>query len=385
MRKFVVLFAITIFFACSRQGKGIIQGKIENAGKEIVYFDEIKKAGLLTLDSAILEVKGKFNFTIPLINPGFYQIRLKDGKAFTLLLFPGEKIKIYADYNKFFETKSIDGFTETKRLISLDDSLRLVNSKLIKIESTYDSLKIVAGNKSKTDSLSRLFAQIMERHRKFSIKYILGNLKSLTNVEAIYQQYFSGDYVFNSTRDIQYYKLVSDTLMKYFPKVALVNALRDDRNMILSKYESERLMQLVKKADNHVPELNLEDRKGNPVSLYSLRGKIVFLTFWSVNQAESISNLEGLKKVYHKYKGKGFEIYQVSIDKSITDWKQSLISNEIRWPSVCDTAFPYSKTRQFYNVNKLPMNYLLNKDQTDILAKNISPEELDSKLEKILK
>jgi hypothetical protein len=89
--------------------------------------------------------------------------------------------------------------------------------------------------------------------------------------------------------------------------------------------------------------------------------------------------------VYNKYKGKGFEIYQVSIDKSITDWKQALISYEIRWPSVCDTAFPYSKTRQFYNVNKLPMNYLINKDQTDILAKNISPEELDSKLEKILR
>jgi peroxiredoxin len=385
MKKYLVLILTIAFFSCSRKDKAVIQGKIENAGKETAYFYEIKKAGSVKLDSVKISSNGKFKFTTHLILPGFYQIGLKDDKTVTLLLFPGEKVNLHADYQKFFETKTIDGFDETKRLNSIDDSLRLVNAKLIKIEVLYDSLKVLAGNEIKTDSLTRIYGQIKEAHRKYSIKLILENLKSLSNIEAIYQQYFSGDYVFNGSRDIQYYKLVADTLLKYFPKVEMVNVLKSDCITMISKLENEKLKLIVKKADNHLPELNLLGKNGINISLSSLRGKIVLLTFWSVNQAESINNLSGLKNVYHKFKSKGFEIYQVSIDKSIADWKQEIVAEGITWPSVCDTTFPNSKTRIIYNINTIPMNYLINRDQTDILAKNIAPEDLSLKLEEVLK
>jgi hypothetical protein len=235
------------------------------------------------------------------------------------------------------------------------------------------------------DSLSSLYNEIMNNHRKYSISYLLEDLKSLSNVLAIFQEYSPGVYVFNNVRDIQFYKLVSDTLTKYFPKDSLVRLLNENYNEMLSNYQKEKLRQMVKKADTHVPELLLTDKSGKLLALSSLRGRIVFLTFWSIGQPESIDNINSLKNVYLKYHNKGFEIYQVSIDKSLPDWKRALKDEKITWPSVCDTAFPNSKTRIFYNVNSLSLNYLINQEQTDIIAKNLSPADLGKKLSELLK
>jgi glutathione peroxidase-family protein len=385
MKKIPVLLLFITLFACSKQQKAVVQGNLVNGSNKFVFIDVIKKEGVVTVDSMKIGTGGKFNFTIPMSVPGFYQLRFKDDQAMTILLFPKEKVRIHGDYDNFFETKTIEGSAETQKLNALDDSLRTVNNKLMKIAGLYDRLKVTPGNESKTDSLSRLFNQIAENYRKFSIKFILENLSSLTAVDALYQQYFTGVYVFNSTRDVQYYKLVSDTLSKYFPKVGMVNLLNDNYTEMISNLEKAKLQQIVKNADNHVPELDLTGQNGKQTSLSSLRGKVVLLTFWSVNQPESIENLGGLKKVYRKYHGKGFEVYQVCVNKSISEWKNALAAHEIPWLSVCDTTFPNSRTRDLYNINSLPMNYLINRDQTDILAKNISPEDLINKLAEVLK
>jgi hypothetical protein len=385
MRNLIFVFTLLILIACSKQEKSIIRVKIENASIGMVYFDELKSTGNHPLDSAKLTSYGKVKFIIPLEIPGFYQLRFKDEKAITLLLFPSEKVYIKADYNNFYETKTIEGSKDTRRVIMLDDSLRVADKKLLKLKVLFDSLTVTSGNEAKTDSLSQLFVQIKENHKKYSIKFILEDIKSLSNIEALYQQYFSDEYVFKSSKDVQIFKLVSDSLIKYYPKVGLVRLLKDNSDAMVLNLQKEKILQMVKNADNHVPDLRLISNNGGMKSLSSLRGKIVLLDFWSINQAESINELAGLKYVYRKYHGSGFEILQVSIDKSLSDWKETLATEKITWPSVCDTAFPDSKTRILFNINTLPMNYLINKDQTDIIAKNISPTELGKILTEILK
>ena len=95
-------------------------------------------------------------------------------------------------------------------------------------------------------------------------------------------------------------------------------------------------------------------------------------------------NLEGLKDVYKKYHSKGFEIYQVSIDKSLDDWKNKLNITGVRWPNVCDTAFPNSQTRYLFNVNTIPLNYLIDRNKQMITERNLTPVELDRKLSTLL-
>ena len=90
-----------------------------------------------------------------------------------------------------------------------------------------------------------------------------------------------------------------------------------------------------------------------------------------------------LNKIYKKYKNEDFEIYLVSVDKEITRWLNALEFEEFSWINVIDTAFPASKTYTLFNVKELPMNYLINADQSDIIAKNLMPTALDRTLSNI--
>jgi hypothetical protein len=144
-------------------------------------------------------------------------------------------------------------------------------------------------------------------------------------------------------------------------------------------------MQTVAPVEESIPDLELPGPKGSKLSLLSLDDKYVLLSFWSVKQPESVQNVLALKKIYQKYNNKGFEIYQVALEKSIPKWKGVLAFEEIEWVSVCDTAYPNSKTRSYYNVNSVPMNYLIDMENQEILLKNVSPSILDKNLEYLLK
>jgi peroxiredoxin len=149
---------------------------------------------------------------------------------------------------------------------------------------------------------------------------------------------------------------------------------------MLSVYQKEKLLQMANVKETDLPDLLLPDQRGKMISLSSLNGKTVLLNFWSVNQLESIEYVVKLKKIYEKYHKMGFEIYQVSVDKTIPRWEKALEFEELAWINVIDTAFPASATYTLFNIKELPMNYLINAEQSDIIAKNISPAALDRTL-----
>jgi len=381
----LLLFFIITLFACSKQEKAILSGKIKHAEGVTTFLEELRITSSRTIDSAEIDVKGNFRFKISLTQPGYYQLNFDDEKSLTLLLSPGEKLKLKADFDDFYQGKNIEGSENSVRVNELHDTLRSVISQLTTIRKEYKELDDADKTYSKKrDSLETLFAQIQNNHHKYSIQFILEDIASLANIAALYQEYSPGEYVFKSQRDIQFFKLVSDTLSKYYPKVRQVKVLKDNYQAMMTAYQKERLLQQVNAVEMNMPDLLLPDTKGRIRSLSSLKGKIVLLTFWLVNQQESIANVVELKKIYKKYHNKGFEVYQVSVDKAKPAWLNALKFEEIQWVSVIDTAFPSSSTRTLFNVNKLPLNYLIDRDQSEIIAKNISPEALNRTLSNLI-
>jgi hypothetical protein len=379
-----LLFIISVF-ACSKQERTILSGRIKHAEGVTTFLEELRITSSRTIDSAEIDGKGNFRFRISLNQPGYYQLNFSDGKSLTLLLSPGEKLKLKADFDNFYQGKNIEGSENSARVNELHDTLRFVISQLTAIRKEYKELNDSDKTYSKKrDSLETLFAQIQNNHHKYSIQFILEDIASLANIAALYQEYSPGEYVFKSQHDIQFFKLVSDTLFKYYPKVRQVKILKDNYQAMMTAYQKEKLLQQVDAVEMDIPDLLLPDTKGRIRSLSSLKGKIVLLTFWSVNQQESIANVVELKKVYKKYHNKGFEVYQVSVDKAKPAWLNALKFEEIQWVSVIDTVFPSSATRTLFNVNNLPLNYLINSDQSEIIAKNISPEALNRTLSNLI-
>jgi thiol-disulfide isomerase/thioredoxin len=380
MKITLFLVAVILLYGCTKQNKAIISARIDNAGKTVAYVIEADSTDNKIIDSVKIKKNGEFKFSIPILSPGYYYLKFKENIVLTLILSPGEEVNLTADFNNFYKTKDIAGSANSIRVNYLHDSLRSAIAILEKIKADYSKIIELDKDTAMLSKMSEEYKNVIEKYHKFSVGYILEDIKSLANIDALFQEYAPGNYVFNKVKDLQYYKIVSDTLGKYYPNVKQVQMLNSYYKAFYESYQIKRMMNLAKSSDSHLPDISLADKKGIYRKLSSLRGKIVLLTFWSINNEECIEENANFQKVYKKFKAKGFEIYQVSIDNSTKTWQNALSIEKLPWISVCDTVFMNSPTRGYYNVNAIPLNYLINADQTELLGKNLSASELDQKL-----
>jgi peroxiredoxin len=243
-------------------------------------------------------------------------------------------------------------------------------------------------NKAQTDSmrfkLNEAYRGILDSHRKYSISYILGHYKSLSSLYALYQQYQPGGYVFYKTSDLQFFRIVSDSLKKYYPGSKHVAALKAYTDNMIGRYKSQVLLQSATKSTS-LPEIRLPDMAGDTVNLADFSGKYVLLCFWASGDQVSVSQNLELKKVYSGFRKKGFEIVQVSFDNSVDSWRKAVRYDELPWVSLIDTRYPNSVIAGNYNITSIPTNYLISKDNMTILAKNLTPAELRDKLSDLIK
>jgi len=378
MRKTIILICIIGLSACSKE-QVRISGRIENGQKMMLHLDEVDVYESRSVDSVMLTPAGKFTFALKMKEAGFYQLRLGADKLIILFPLPGEKIKIRADAGNLLPSLNIEGSNGSEQITKLIRMLEDTRKELDSLNTEYDH----ARDDSVKTRLNREYAGTLERHRKNSIAYILTHYNSLSSLYALYQQYKPGYYVFYKATDMQFFRIVSDSLEKYYPGSRHVKALKAYTDNMINKYKSQVLIQSAQ-AGNSLPELALPDMAGDTIYLSSFKGKYVFLSFWASYNAASVSQNLELKNVYSQYRNRGFEIVQVSFDGSVDDWRKAVRFDELPWVSVIDEKYPNSIVAGNYNITALPANYLIGKDNTSILSKNLTPAELRAKLQELI-
>ena len=96
------------------------------------------------------------------------------------------------------------------------------------------------------------------------------------------------------------------------------------------------------------------------IRLSSLKGKVVLLDFTAYQAKLSPVHNIALAELYKKYKEKGFEIYQISLDQDEHFWKVS--AGNLPWICVFDKMSNRSPYVQKYNVKELPSYFLINRE-----------------------
>jgi len=380
-RLLIAMFVAGILMAgCAKdENRFTVSGKVSHAEGETIYFEKLLVSSTQLLDSAKIDKDGGFEFKGTTNIPSYYLLKLNDNKFITLLIDSLDEVIVTADAVNFERDYHVEGSTGSVQVKKLTDHLNSTQKKLDSLQSLHNLYK---GNNDYPEMKAQWEEEarkIREKQVEFSAQFVMDNPFSMASVLALYQKFGQQNYVIN---DLQTMRVAASALNSIYPESEHVKALYQNTVQLLKDDQSARLQQLIQEQGENSPEIVLPTPEGEEIALSSLRGKVVLLQFWAaVNRDSRILN-EALVEAYNKYKNKGFEIYQVSVDNNRIEWVDAIDKDGLSWINVGDMEGSNQAVRN-YNVQTVPYNYLLN-EEGEVIAKDLKGQALDRALSRLL-
>jgi len=384
MKRYIVILAIIPFLALigCQKNRIVIDGTVKDKSRDYIYLSKVDINKPILIDSSKINSKGNFRFSINAAEPDFYQVGFSNVNFANLLAKPGEKIEIDFNGNNLYEDYTVTGSDGSEQMQILDLKLIDTKRKLDSLNMLYEKASAEPDFETRGPLLEQAYLDLIRQQRKFNIEFILGNLSSLSAIKALYQQIDDETYVLYDARDLQYLKIVSDSLKYHFPESKHTKALISNFEKEMSQFTARRLEMTA----NSLPEVKLDpdlkDINGKRITLSSLRGKYVLLAFWSAESRDCIADNLQLKEFYRRYNRMGFEIYQINLDQDETVWRNAVRFDELPWINTREDDPSNPKNARLYNVQSLPMNYLYD-PEGNIIATNLHGRNLQIKLNQI--
>ncbi len=370
-------------FGCS-SSKTEIAGVIMGGEGQSLKLERLDVNQTSVIDSVQVGKDGSFSIQIRSEEPELYILKNSEGEIVNLLVSPGEKISIETSHNSFGTGYRIEGSEESEGIRTLVEHLHRTRSEL-------DSLQTVAGEiedpeSPQLDLIRNAYVQSIIKQSRFTIKYIVEHMGSLSSVYALYQKYDGENLILGREQDLQYFKTVADSLEITHPNSSLTLSLRTDIDQREASFkEAAQVQTLMEMAgeESGLLDLSIPDRDGTEIALSSLTGKVVLVTFWASGHSASIEVMLQLQSTYNKYHASGFEVYAISLDNNKINWMSAIDFNEFNWINVSELSFPNSTAALLYNVTSLPTTFLINREG-DIVAKNLLGRQLNTWLDNLI-
>jgi thiol-disulfide isomerase/thioredoxin len=232
------------------------------------------------------------------------------------------------------------------------------------------------------DSLAQVYLGEINLYTK---KYIDDNLTSLVSLVALYQQVAPGVYVMNPEKDMSFFVKVDSSMFSLYPDYEPVISLHEQVKELASKMNGEPARGPESASGNEAPEITLPTPAGDTIKLSSTRGSVVLLDFWASWCSPCRKENPNLVNVFNIYHKKGFQIFQVSLDKTKEAWVKGIEDDHLdKWIHVSDIRYWNSIVVPLYKIESIPCNYLLDKNGR-IIASNLRGEQLQIKLAELFK
>jgi len=381
-RSLIFLLPVLLTAGCQNNNTFIVNGLIKEPGKKVVYLNRINVNTPVLIDSSEINSKGAFRFKVKSDEPDFYQLGYSESDFITVLAEPGEKIDLVFNGKNLSEDYSVSGSEGTEKIKMLDIRLNDTKRKLDSLSTAYEEASGIMGSEEEKTRLENEFTQTIKDIRKRNIEFIITNTRSMASIKALYQRIDENAYVLYDPKDLQYLKIVSDSLGRYYPESKHVKALAEDLRKGLNQMNARKIEDLANSSPVTKLDPDLKDINGKRIALSSLKGKVVLLTFWSVDSKECIAENLQFKSLYRAYNKKGFEIYQISLDENEEKWRAEVKFDELPWISTREEDPRNPVNAMLFNVKSLPANYLFDRDG-NLAGMNLHGRSLQIKLNQL--
>lgn len=388
MRYLFFLFpALFLFGGCNHQknesAEFTISGNFSNAANISIQLEELTTRDLLPVDSTITDEEGGFSFTHMIAEAGFYILRINSENFITLLIEPGEKVRLVADASDLAGSCQIKGSPGSSRLASLNNILAANYSMVDSLKLRFHAIRSQDDFHRKRKEIESAYSEIFEQQKQLVKDFIVQNPRSLASVIALYK-YFGNQLLLNENDDFEYFESLSQSLSEAYPG----NTHVLDLSRRVNEYRRSQMQRQLADASLAVgtvaPEIVLPDPDGNPLALSSFRGKVVMIDFWAAWCPPCRQVNPRLKQIYKKYKPLGFEIYGISLDRTREQWLAGIQEDQISWPQVSDLRFWSSPVVNLYNVEGIPYAVLIDQEGK-IVSKGFSLNQLEEILGQMLR
>jgi peroxiredoxin len=383
IRRFAVLTLIIgcVFVSCKKGDIFSVEGNIQSAEGDTLYLEHRGLAGIVLLDSAILNDKGSFKFKEPAPkNPEFYQLRIRN-KVVAFAVDSVESLRVTADASNLYGSFTVEDSYS-------NDQLRKVDDMRMKTEQEINSLEKLHTAKEIDDiTFLNSLDSVLTLYKKEISNLIIGNPSSAAAYYAVFQKI--NDYLIFDPYDKKDYPMfgaVATSWNRYYPETErtthlynfTVNALQTRRQL---EKQEELFQNITVETESGLPDISLPGVNGERNSLSSLKGKVVLLDFVVYSADFSPKHNIDLNSLYQRYNSRGFEIYQVSFDSNEHFWKTS--ADNLPWVTVRDPRSVSTPLLSLYNVREIPTSFIIDREG-DLIGRVEDYSQLSEQLDKVL-
>lgn len=378
---FFLLAAVALLaFACGKADQVTVHGTFSGFGDAPIYLSQVGISTLTRVDTVQTDSKGQFKFTVSLPDnqPAFYNLRCED-QTISLLLAPGENVEVRSLGN-LANNYLVEGSTGSQEIKELNQLLQSNRRSLDSLARIY--LNLPTDDPQAQSALSQ-YSQLYIKQKQEMISFVVRHANSLSAVYALYQRLPNGEWFFTDQSDLVYFRLVADSLSGRYPNSPHVISLQRDVQQMDNNITLQGMLNNAVVSAMDYPDLDLPDVLGKRVRLSSLAGQVILVDFWTSVASDSPLHNADLLELYNEYHDRGFEIYQIALDLERLPWVTAVQQQRLPWINVSDLKGGDSPAVRLYNVNRLPANVLINREG-EIVARNLSPEQLEAQLRRIL-
>ncbi|WBA43136.1 TlpA disulfide reductase family protein [Hymenobacter canadensis] len=341
-----------------------VRGQLTNApaGTRVLLIDD-QTGQAMPIDSARTDAKGRFQLRGTVAGPGVYSLRVAGQRRTTdVALAPGSQLQLRADATQLRGTSDITGTPEAAELARMhQEQFRLmahIDTLVQRRAVTTDTaaLRRIGQEWDATFGAFRAAAQRVAGQASYVAPYVAATFLSGTDAPA----------------EVAFLDSATTRYVRQWPA--------SPHTQQLQRYQSMRQTTAVGRL---APEILLPTPAGAPLALSSLRGKYVLIDFWASWCGPCRQENPALVRTYQQFRGKGFEIYGVSVDSKKEAWLAAMQKDGLPWPQVRDEPSDTSVASTAYNIYKFPSSFLLD-PQGRIIAKDLRGEDLTKKLAELM-